>query len=157
MDGTPATGAHRMVGVPIPNKIPWRAVSLTPLEKSCKRETHVTVRAPVQARSVPAHPWKMFMDAWRGQCSALARTEDKHSPTFAMEWGQHGYTVKDTVRVTVRDTVRITVRDTVRVTVGNTVRDTVRETVRDTTRDTVRHTNRDLEAWGWPEYDYQTL
>ena len=81
-EGVPTTGLHRMVGVPKPNKIPWRAVSPAPLEKSCKRETHITVPSVTQAWLVLTHPWKILTDAGSGQGSALIRETDKHLTTF---------------------------------------------------------------------------
>ncbi len=42
-DGVPTTWLHRMVVVPKPSGEPRRTVDLSPLNKFCKRETHVTV------------------------------------------------------------------------------------------------------------------
>ena len=92
-DGVPTTWLHRMVVVPKPSGEPRRTVDLSPLNKFCKRETHVTVPPFRQARLVPANTWKTVTDAWSGYHSALIREEDKHYTTFITEWGRYRYRV----------------------------------------------------------------
>ena len=63
--GTPTRGRHRMVGAPNPNKMPWRATSPTPLEKSCKWKEHIPAQPVTQARPAPAHRYNIFTSGWR--------------------------------------------------------------------------------------------
>ena len=70
-DRVPTTWLHRMVVVPKPSGEPRRTVDLSPLNKFCKRETHVMVPPFRQARLVPAHTWKTVTDSWSGYHSAL--------------------------------------------------------------------------------------
>ena len=53
-----------MVVVAKPNGEPQRTVDLSPLNKFCKRETHVTVPPFRQARLVLAKTWMTVTDAW---------------------------------------------------------------------------------------------
>ena len=92
-EGVPTTGSHRTVVLPKPNVKPRRAVDLSALNKSCKRETHSVVPPYIQAWLVPAHSGKTVTDTWGGYHSAMIREEDKHSPTFVTEWGRHSYRV----------------------------------------------------------------
>ena len=92
-DGVPTTWLHRMVVVAKPNGEPRRTVDLSPLNKFCKRETHVTVPPFRQARLVPAQTWKTVTDAWSGYHSALIREEDRHYTTFITDWGRYRYRV----------------------------------------------------------------
>ena len=92
-DGVPTTWLHRMVVVPKPNGEPYRTVDLSPLNKFCKRETHVTVPPFRQARLVPAHTWKTVTDAWSEYHSALIHEEDRHYTIFITEWGRYRYRV----------------------------------------------------------------
>ena len=82
-----------MVVVAKPNGEPRRTVDLSPLNKFCKRETHVTVPPFRQARLVPAMTWKTVTDAWSGYHSALIREEDRHYTTFITDWGRYKYRV----------------------------------------------------------------
>ena len=92
-DGIPTTWLHRMVVVAKHNGEPRRTVDLSPLNKYCKRETHVTVPPFRQARLIPANTWKTVTDAWSGYHSALIREEDRHLTTFITEWGRYRYRV----------------------------------------------------------------
>ena len=80
-NGAPTSGLHRMVRVPIPNKIPWRIVSLAPSDKSCKRETQVTVLSPRQAWIVPTYPGRILTDTGSGHRDALVWEEGKNFVT----------------------------------------------------------------------------
>ena len=57
-DGVPTTWLHRMVVVAKHNGEPRRTVDFSPLNKQCKRETHVTFPPFCQAQLIPAHTWK---------------------------------------------------------------------------------------------------
>ena len=92
-DGVPTTWLHRMVVVAKPSGEPRRTVDLSPLNKYCQRETHVTVPPFRQARLVPAGTWKSVTDAWNGYHSALIREEDKHLTSFITNWGRYRYRV----------------------------------------------------------------
>ena len=73
------------------NGDPRRTVDLSPLNKFCKREVHVSKSPFQQARSVPPNSYKTVFDHWNGFHSVPIRKEDRHFTTFTTPWGLFRY------------------------------------------------------------------
>ena len=78
-----------MVGVPRPNKIPWRTANLAPIDKSCKKEAPVTVPWFAQAGLTSMYFGKIPMVAWSGHYSAVIREVIKHAAGCSMGWDRY--------------------------------------------------------------------
>ena len=90
--GEDATWCHRMVVTGKHDGSPRRTVDLSPLNKFCRRETHVG-ESPFQlAHRIPPNVWKTVCDAWNGYHSMPLRQSDKHLTTFITPFGRYRYT-----------------------------------------------------------------
>ncbi|KAK3736193.1 hypothetical protein QZH41_002471 [Actinostola sp. cb2023] len=61
---------------------PRRTVDLSPLNKSCQRETFAMESPFHLARRIPKNAWKTVTDAWNGYHSVPLRESDRHLTTF---------------------------------------------------------------------------
>ena len=89
--GEPVEWCHRMVVTRKHDGTPRRTVDLSPLNKYCKRETHVSESPFVLARRVPGNTWKTVTDAWNGYHSVPLRESDRHLTTFITPYGRYRY------------------------------------------------------------------
>ncbi len=90
--GEPVTWCHRMVVTRKHDGSPRRTVDLSPLNKSCKRETFAGESPFHLARRVPKGTWKTVCDAWNGYHSVPLRVSDRHLTTFITPFGRWRYT-----------------------------------------------------------------
>lgn len=89
--GEPTNWCFRMVVTRKHDGSPRRTVDLSPLNKFCQREVHVS-KSPFQlARSVPPDSYKTVFDHWNGYHSVPIREEDRHFTTFTTPWGLFRY------------------------------------------------------------------
>ena len=68
-----------------------RTVDYTPMNKYCKRETHVVESPMVVARRVPRKTWKTVTDLWHGFHQIPIAEEDRHYTTFITKNGRFRY------------------------------------------------------------------
>ena len=90
--GIPVTWCHRMVVTRKHDGTPRRTVDLSPLNRYCKRETHLGESPFILARRVPQDTWKSVTDAWNGYHSVPLRKCDRHLTTFITPFGRYRYT-----------------------------------------------------------------
>ncbi|MEL6805056.1 MAG: hypothetical protein AAFO91_14875, partial [Bacteroidota bacterium] len=90
--GEPVTWCHRLVVTRKHNGSPRRTVDLSPLNKFCKRETHIGESPYHLARRIPRNTWKTVSDAWNGYHSVPLRESDRHLTTFITPFGRWRYT-----------------------------------------------------------------
>ena len=69
-----------------------RTVGLSPLYKSCQRETFSAESPFHLARRVPGETWKTVTDAWNGYHSVPLRESNRHLTTFITPFGRWHYT-----------------------------------------------------------------
>ena len=66
LPGTPVDWCMRMVCVPKPDGTPRRTVDFQPLNRFCKRETHLSPTPFEAVSSIPPHTYKSKTDAYNG-------------------------------------------------------------------------------------------
>ena len=92
LHGEPTEWCHRMVITRKHNGSTRRTVDLSPLNKFCKRETHVFEAPFYLTGRVPRNTWKTVTDACNGYHGVPLRESDCHLITYITPYGKWRYT-----------------------------------------------------------------
>ena len=89
--GYPVEWCHRRVVVPKHDGSPRRVVDFQPLNKFCKRETHLSPTPFEAVSSIPAHMYKTKTDAYNGYHQVPLDEDSQKLTTFITENGRYQY------------------------------------------------------------------
>ena len=91
-DGEPEMWCSRLVIQEKKNGKARRTVDLSYLSKHGLDESHYKRSALMIAKDIPGNVYKSTLDCVNGYHGVPLAKEDRHNPTFAMEWGRFHYT-----------------------------------------------------------------